>query len=260
MFSERVALATSCWILPFASGAVEVTGRIDQRMLLWMCPKFLGAPEICCSHYQQSGSKWRTQRPPAFSRSSSNSRCASAIFSSRMACDQRGILGPCCPCLDPKSACKSARAFCMASSLEVSESSLTTRSLGNEPLAATATSATMTNGGKQGLGCSSKSILACRPAATTSRIPQIRHKSRGFKAGVHHASPACLETASSASRATHQSCRSPSVQKRGVQSWKKIGLKWWPLTFERGFRALNSWLKTSEAEISLPTTCLNFLC
>ena len=34
--------------------------------------------------------------------------------------------------LDPKSACKSARAFCIASSLEVSESSLTTRSLGKK--------------------------------------------------------------------------------------------------------------------------------
>ena len=47
---------------------------------------------------------------------------------------------------------------------------------------------------------------------------------------------------------------------RGVQSSKKIGLKWWLLTFERGFRALNSWLLTSEAEIALPTTFLNFLC
>ena len=51
----------------------------------------------------------------------------------------------------------------------------------------------------------------------------------------------------------------------GTKTWgtvleKNIGLKWWPLTFERGFRALNSWLLTSEAEISLPTTFLNFLC
>ena len=46
----------------------------------------------------------------------------------------------------------------------------------------------------------------------------------------------------------------------GYSPRKKIGLKWWPLTFERGFRALNSWLLTSEAEISLPTTFLNFLC
>ena len=41
---------------------------------------------------------------------------------------------------------------------------------------------------------------------------------------------------------------------------EKIGLKWWPLTFERGFEALNSWPLTSEAELSLPTTFLNLFC
>ena len=43
---------------------------------------------------------------------------------------------------------------------------------------------------------------------------------------------------------------------------EKIGLKLWPLTFERGFRALNSWLLTSEAEPKshFQPPFLSFLC